>query len=271
MVKNGDISLGVPCAPFSLTHYIINSGQLEQKVVVITGRKFPLKELRKRLLVNHEKYMRLSTDDQINTMPADELKGMMTLLQEDSSDSEENLRERLQMLQRTRTLVLWHDHATLLGLGIVMITLHIVYDAAVFFTQSEWDRNGNLQATIERQSLYMICAGSSTHEDQAALLRDRVDCLHSLHEQITASNGLKITDKLRFFVGDHPAQQFERGTQQGGKYKCGGCGVKADRMDDLAHSLQQPWRNLHDLQQVATSGKFGKQAGELKPFEKLKV
>ena len=68
--------------------------------------------------------------------------------------------------------------------------------------------------------MYMICAGSSTHEDQAALLQDRVDCLHSLHEQITASNGLKITDKLRFFAGDHPAQQFERGTQQGGKYKC---------------------------------------------------
>ena len=98
--------------------------------------------------------------------------------------------------------------------------------------------------------------------------QDRIDCLYSLTDEITTSNGLKITDKLRFFVGDHPAQQFERGTQQGGKFKCGGCGVRAD---DLAHSLQQPWRSLHELQQIATSGKFGKQAGDLKPFDKLKV
>lgn len=51
--------------------------------------------------------------------------------------------------------------------------------------------------------------------------------MHSLSDEISTSNGLKITDKLRFFVGDHPAQQFERGTQQGGKFKCGGCGVGA--------------------------------------------
>lgn len=275
MARNGELSLGVPCAPFSLTHYVINNGQLEQKVVAVTGRKFPLTDLKKRLLASHEKYMRLSTDEQINTMPADELKAMMTQMHEDSSDTDEELRERLQMLQRTRTLAIWHDHATLLGLGVVMITVHVVFDAAVFYTQSEWDRNGgekiDVQATIERPSLYMICAGSSTHEDQAALLQDRIDCLHSLTDEITTSNGFKITDKLRFFVGDHPAQQFERGTQQGGTFKCGGCGVRADMMDDLAHSLQQPWRSLHKLQQIATSGKFGKQAGELKPFDKLKV
>ena len=89
MVRNGELSLGVPCAPFSLTHYVINNGQLEQKVVAVTGRKFPLTDLRKRLLASHEKYMRLSTDKQINTMPANKLNAMMTQMHEDSYTDEE--------------------------------------------------------------------------------------------------------------------------------------------------------------------------------------
>lgn len=33
-------------------------------------------------------------------------------------------------------LALWHDHATLLGPGVVMITVHVVYDPAVFYAQN---------------------------------------------------------------------------------------------------------------------------------------
>ena len=184
MVRNGELSLGVPCAPFSLTHYvIINNGQLEQKVVAVTGHKFPLTDLRKWLLASYEKYMRLSTDEQINIMPANELKVMMMQMPKDSSDTDKELRERLQMLQRTRTLAIWHDHATLLGLGIVMITVHVVFYAAVFYTQSEWDRNGgekiDVQATIERPSLYMICAGSSTRKIRQPFCRTKLTaCIH---------------------------------------------------------------------------------------------
>ena len=72
-------------------------------------------------------------------------------------DSEDELRERFKMLQHTRTLALWHDHAALLDLGIVMITVHIVFDPAVFYTQSEWnDRSLNLQSTIENPSIYIL-------------------------------------------------------------------------------------------------------------------
>ena len=42
-------------------------------------------------------------------------------------------------------------------------------------------------------------------------------------------------------------------------------------MDDLAHSLQLPWRNLHEIQQTATLGKRGKTPGELKPFDQVWV
>lgn len=40
---------------------------------------------------------------------------------------------------------------------------------------------------------------------------------------------------------------------------------------DLAHTLQQSWRSLQDLQSLATAGKFGKKAGNPKPFDNLRV
>ena len=73
-------------------------------------------------------------------------------------------------------------------------------------------------------SVMRVATRSST-EDQVAIIQDRIDCLHELSTNLTASNGVVIHDKM-FIIGDHPAQQFERGTQQGGKFKCGGCGVR---------------------------------------------
>ena len=70
--------------------------------------------------------------------------------------------------------------------------------------------------------------------------------------------GLEIYDTLRFFTGDHPAAAFERGTQQGGMYPCGDCGISASLIDDQAHSLRKPHRTLQELQSTAISGKLGK-------------
>jgi hypothetical protein len=42
-------------------------------------------------------------------------------------------------------------------------------------------------------------------------------------------------------------------------------------MDDLAHTLQSSWRSLYDIQHIAIARKLGRQQGELKPFEFLRV
>lgn len=68
-------------------------------------------------------------------------------------------------------------------------------------------------------------AGSSSVEDQLALLQERLDCLDDLSTIITSSSGIAVTDALKFFTGDHPGQQFECGTQHGGNFKCCGCGT----------------------------------------------
>lgn len=134
--------------------------------------------------------------------------------------STNNLRKKIMKLQRTLTLAVWHDHATLLGLGILLMTVHVVYDPAVFITQQEYDARKSkptcVQSIIERPALYIITAGSSSVDDQASILPDRVDCLKDLTQAIQGASNIPIDDRLRFFIGDHPAQQFERGTQLGG-------------------------------------------------------
>lgn len=67
-----------------------------------------------------------------------------------------------------------------------------------------------------------------------------------------------------FFVGDHPAQAFERGSQTGGNYKRGNCGCLTNRL------AQCPLPTLADLQCLVLQGKYGRKAGILKPSDKLK-
>ena len=120
--------------------------------------------------------MRLNTDSEIKAMSTDELQSQISLMNEDKtqSHSTEELRQRLKQRQRTRFLGIWHDHATLLGMGAVMITVHVLYDPAVFYTQPEWDAKSeaslDLQATIECPLIHMFAGGSSAIEDQASLL-----------------------------------------------------------------------------------------------------
>ena len=152
------------------------------------------------------------------------------------------------------------------GLG----TRLILYDPAVFFTNSEYQQNTqtpvDVQTEVERPEVYMLVLGSSSIEDQAAVLPDRIDCLHDLAELVVTTSGIKVYDTFHFFIGDHQATQFEKGTQMGGRYRCGGCGCKAELMDDQAHALRCEWRSTADFQSIAIGGVFRRQPGKVKPM-----
>ena len=92
---------------------------------------------------------------------------------------------------------------------------------------------------------------------------------HDLSLPLYDSRGTEIKDELVFFYGDKAAQQVERGTQQGGIYKCGSCGCESHMMDDFAYSMRCICRSLADLQSVALAGKYGKQPGAIRPFQNL--
>ena len=121
------------------------------------------------------------------------------------------------------------------------------------------DSSFRIQSEVEQPEVYLLSTGSSSAEDQVALVGDRI--------------GFEDTCENREWDGSyrhcavfHPAAQLEQGTKQGGYYKCGACGCKETLFSDQAHTLVHAWRPLSQLQSLATGGTFGRQAGTVRPF-----
>jgi len=137
LVASGEILLGQPCAPYTLTRCFIKDGKLQQEEVVVYGRKIPLLSVRQKLLISQEKFMRLETNEQLQQKSRHEIITQLDKSYEhfDPTLPIEQLRELLKYLQRKRHLLLWHDHATLAGCGYLLIPVLVVYDPAVFLTR----------------------------------------------------------------------------------------------------------------------------------------
>ena len=273
MVSSGRFTLGDECAPYTITKYSMVNGIMTPHDLQIQGRKVALSEIRQRLLHKHLKYMRLTSESIIATMTRQELAKRLDM--QCDGKTEEELRELLLQAQRSRSLCMWHDHATILKMGFVMVTVHIMYDPVVFYTEEEYQQlnpgtDVNIQAEVEQPEIHLLALGSSSVEDQAALIGDRLSCILELSEPVKTETGIEIRDTLRYFTGDHPAAQFEQGSKQGGIYKCGVCGCQEHLFNDQAHTLQHKWRTPQQLQTLATNGRFGKQPGVLRPLD-LKV
>ena len=169
--------------------------------------------------------MRLTTNVKIESMSHSDLCSMLSHYNfQVSTETLTDLQRVVKAFQRTRSLILWHDHSTILGLGCIILTVHIACDPAVFLTQPEYEakygKSASIQSLVERPVVHLMAAGSSAVENQLELLQDRIHCLGELTTKIVSTNNIEIIDKLRFFVGDHPTQQFEHGTQHGGNFKC---------------------------------------------------
>ena len=126
------------------------------------------------------------------------------------------------------------------------------FDSAVFKQNTD---KRDTQAFVEEPEISIIAISSSSIQDQAALIGDRADCIQELSAPLKTDNNIPITDKLKFFNGDKPAAQFERGTQIGGHYPCGACGAHIPRFNDFAHCVQCKWRSLEELQQLVIQGR----------------
>ena len=157
------------------------------------GRKIPLLEIRERILKKHEKFMYLYSDEHIDSMSL-EVKLKLEGIGELSSAVNDHY-GLLKQLQRSRKLVLWHDHSKILGSGYILMTIHTLYDPAVFMTIEEYESSTgmkcakSIQDIIEQPELYVLCMSSSSLTDQLATIADRLDCLPDLEQPImTTSN-----------------------------------------------------------------------------------
>ena len=244
MVSSGQFNIGDECAPYTITKYtLVNNAHDEQ----VQARKVPLKEIRQKLLRKQQKYMRLIPESTITAMTRPQLTERLNT--ECDGKSVDELRDLLRQAQTSRCLCMWHDHATILKMGFVMVTVHIMYDPVVFYTDEEYLQlnpgviDVNVQAEVEQPEIHLLALCSSSVEDQTALIGDCLSCLLELSEPVKTDTGIEFTHTLRFFTGDHPATQFEQGSKQGGTYKCGVCGCQEYLFDDQAHTLQHKWRS----------------------------
>ena len=200
-------------------------------------------EIHQKLLHQHLKYMRLMTNEKIKELTRERILRLMSIAHcQPSPNATIDELQQLAVLQRSRTLAVWHDHSTVLRQGYILFAVWVVYDTGVYLTEGEHKAahsstpvKKNLHEEIEQPQIHMIAPSASTLSDQLALVADRLECLQELEENVVAPNGVPLLDKMKFFCGDKPAQ-FERGTQVGGAYICGGCGCK----DCHAGSISRP-------------------------------
>ena len=268
MVDSGILKEGLPCVPVKLRRF--RDGVAVE--IEAHGRKFPLVEVRQSLLDASEQFMRLHSDSDIHSMSRDDVLGILQLgarysMQQSADATVEDLKAQLTRFERNRSIWMWHDHSSLASHGILAVMVGVLYDPVVFRTEDEIGRS--VQECIEEGTIHMLAHASSTLEDEAILIPERLAELDGLTDEITSSSGIKIVDTLRFFKGDKPAAQFEAGVSCGGNYPCVGCTCHRDRFADFAHAVQCEQRSVKGIQEVALAGHFGRVPGKIKFYEDL--
>ena len=168
MIRSGLLLIGEPCTPYKVLRYATAGGEITEEEIMLNGRKISLLDIRIELLRRQEQFMRMTTIEPETT-------------------------REVPTQKCHRHLAMWHDHATILNKGLIMVTVHILYDTAIFLSNEEYTlKTGvsvNVQAEVEQPMVYMLTLGSSSIEDQAALISERVDCLSEMSQRIFTSNG----------------------------------------------------------------------------------
>ena len=173
--------------------------------------------------------------------------------------------------------MIWADNSTLLNHGYLLMTVNVLYDDAVFFTNKEMEEQGkgtiDVQSLVEKPQVYILAQCGSSEAEQLAYINTRKICLEGLNNKITASGGIKMTDVMRLFHGDGPQQEFESGEQKGGHAGCAACSGDARRYSCLAVSLSRPYLSLNDRLNKVRQGPAGRsnRNGGLKPFKNLRL
>ena len=137
MIARGKLSIREPCSPYINTKSIVTAeGEVTTTQVKIVGRKLSLLEIRQKL---HSKYMRLMTDQQIKELTREILQ-LMSIAHYHASPTAttDQLQQQLAVLQRSRTLAVWHDHSTVLRQGYILFVVWVVYDTGVYLTEHEY-------------------------------------------------------------------------------------------------------------------------------------
>lgn len=135
-IQKGDYTVGELVVPRKYEKLVINKdGEIIKTEFVVEGRKQPLNEIRKRMIEKHRMYMRQHEDTYYDEMPRLEVAQRLTELGEFNDEQGlTSLRNKLKALERSRYLLVWHDHSTVANHGHLVFMVSSVYDPALYYT-----------------------------------------------------------------------------------------------------------------------------------------
>ena len=282
-VSSGEIDTGENVVERTYQKLSIQDGEIVSKTFSVKGRKIPLLNIRKTLLHQYHKYMRLNSDAFFDSLEKDKLAQKLQAIGEFIENEDlECMRERAKNFERTRNFLAWHDGSSIANHGHILISMNILYDPAVFFTSAEWkEKYGediDIQSIVETPELYII-GRCRSNDEQLGYIDTRIKCLKELETNLNVreivnsqDKNIKIADVMRMFTGDLPAVALESGNQKGGFYFCPSCDIHICQTDDISGSFQKNIRSLAFRQKEVLKGKFGKMNSlkkQTNPFENL--
>ena len=184
-------------------------GKIKKTEFVVEGRKQLLEKIRKKTLKVHEKFMRVKPGEFYDEMPREQVLSRLKELNEcDETDDLMKMRKKLQKLEQTRHLQIWHDHSTLANHGHILFMESCLYDPAVHLTNLEYTletrEEMDVETEVEKPDIYIVGRCRSSDTEQLAYVESRLCCLQHLQRNFTAEREgcmIEINDKMRFFHG----------------------------------------------------------------------
>ena len=277
-IANGEYRLGEIVAPKTYQKLTLDSdGTLKKECFTVSGRKIPLLEIRKNLLAEHEEMglVRDHSEAHYEAMTYEELEIRLKEIGEfkegpDGDRTREELVNSLKHWERTRHLMIWSDHSSVMNHGHILLTVNAIYDPAFYYTSQELGGK-DVQEMVEKPQIYLMARCRDTIEDQLLYSDTRLEDIQQLTAKITSSHKVFITEICRMFHGDHPSQEVESGEQLGGNYGCCGCTISSTQYFDHIASLRAPQITLEERRKKVIAGPAGKERrnGGVQPFQQM--
>ena len=202
--------MGLPILPQTFERISVKDNKIVTEDIVTEGRKVPLKEIRSKMLKDHQNYMRVYSDQHYiaeKDQMLEFLKKYNEYYPHFDTLSVNEIHFKLDVLMQTQNLMFWYDSSSISNHSHLMIMVSCMFDPAVYLADDEYfkihGKHVNVQSIVEKPYLYIL---ARCHSDDSQLLysSERLDDLLNLNEDVEYSNK-QIRDIVRAFKGDNPA------------------------------------------------------------------
>ena len=161
-ILNGDIHVGEMIVPKKYSKLVLSKdNEIQAEEFVVQGRKIPLDEIRKYTLERQKEFVHQNPDSHYQNMTRlDAVQRLTDLNEFDDSEGLTTMKEKLKSLERTRHLMIWHDHSTVANHGHLLFMVSVIYDPAFHLTSAEYKtktgKDIDIQEEVERPQVYII-------------------------------------------------------------------------------------------------------------------